>query len=126
MAQNPESASDRTASGSCCADDGCCSIDGHGLDEQRVAADVEKFAAVANQTRYEILRALDVSDDEICACELAPGLDVGQSTVSRALKQLNQAGLVSRRKEGRWRYYSTTDQATALLAAVDESYEENP
>jgi ArsR family transcriptional regulator len=55
----------------------------------------------------------------VCACELVPQVDVNQSTTSRALGSLYQAGLVDRRKEGRWRYYTTTERAETILTAID-------
>ena len=76
---------------------------------------------MGNETRYETLRLLAATDEDVCACDLAPELDVDQSTTSRALKALYEAGLVDRRKDGRWRYYSTTPRAETILAAIDAS-----
>ncbi|MFD1644198.1 helix-turn-helix domain-containing protein [Haloarchaeobius litoreus] len=53
---------------------------------------------------------------------LDPLVDVSDSAVSHALSTLADAGLVDRRKEGRWRYYRATDRARALLAAVDPGH----
>lgn len=103
---------------------GCCAIDHHGLTDHDVELDVRVFSALANDTRYEALRLLSAADEEVCACELVPRLDVNQSTTSRALKALYRAGLVTRRKDGRWRYYATTHHAETLLAAVDATREE--
>jgi ArsR family transcriptional regulator len=105
-------------------DDGCCSTVTHGLTEHDVEIDVQTFSALANDTRYEALRLLSAADGEVCACELVTPLDVSQSTTSRALSALHQAGLVDRRKEGRWRYYETTARAGKLLTAIDTTREE--
>ena len=48
---------------------------------------------------------------------------VSDSAVSHALSDLTEAGLVTRRKEGQWRYYDTTDRADGLLAALDSTRE---
>jgi ArsR family transcriptional regulator len=105
--------------------DGCCdSVVSHGLTEHDVELDVQSFSALANDTRYEALRLLSAADGEVCACELVPHLDVNQSTTSRALSALYRAGFVDRRKEGRWRYYTTTPRAEKLLTAVDTTREE--
>jgi ArsR family transcriptional regulator len=101
-----------------CAD-GCCSVTSHDLSEHDVELDVRVFSALSNDTRYEALRLLAAADDELCACELVPELDVNQSTISRALGALHQADLVTRRKDGRWRYYTTTPRAEKLLTAID-------
>lgn len=105
--------------------DGCCgSVVTHALTDHDVEIDVQTFSALANDTRYEVLRLLSAADREVCACELVPQLDVNQSTTSRALGALYRAGLVDRRKEGRWRYYAPTPRAETLLSAVDATREE--
>lgn len=101
--------------------DGCSQPLAHDLTGGEIAIDVQLFSALANDTRYEVLRYLAAADSEVCACHLVPELDVNQSTTSRALKALYEAKLVDRRKDGRWRYYSTTDRAERLLAAVDSA-----
>jgi ArsR family transcriptional regulator len=100
--------------------DDCCSV-GHGLTESEVAADVELLSALGNDTRYETLRLVAAADEDICVCELEPALGVSQGAVSQALSRLFSAGLVDRRKEGRWRYYAATSRAERLLAVLDET-----
>lgn len=84
-----------------------------------VESDVRVFSALANETRYEILRLLDGADEELCVCEVNVIVDVSEATISQALSQLVEAGLVTRRKDGRWRKYRTTTRATALIAVFD-------
>ncbi|WP_248906121.1 ArsR/SmtB family transcription factor [Halocatena marina] len=83
-------------------------------------SDVTILSALANETRYGALRVLADAENDICACDLAPPLDVTQSTISHALSQLHDVGLVERRKEGRWRYYWPTPFAEAILAVLEE------
>ena len=73
------------------------------------------FAVLGNETRYRIARALAVADEELCVCELEPLVDVSESAVSHALSDLVDAGLITRRKEGNWRYYTSTDLADSLF-----------
>ncbi|WP_076430306.1 ArsR/SmtB family transcription factor [Haladaptatus litoreus] len=80
---------------------------------------VRVLSALANDTRYRIVRLLSIAEDDLCVCELAPLFDVSESALSHALSDLTDAGLVTRRKEGRWRYYGTTDRAERLLSALD-------
>ncbi len=84
------------------------------------------FAVLGNETRYRIARTLAVADDELCVCELEPLVDVSESAVSHALSDLVDAGLITRRKEGNWRYYTTTALAEALFetAAHGEAIDE--
>ncbi len=82
-------------------------------------SDVATLSALSNRTRYGALRVLAAADAAVCACDFVAPLDVSQSGVSHALAMLHEAGLVSRRKEGRWRYYSLTPRAARLLDALD-------
>lgn len=88
-----------------------------------IERDVHVLSALANRTRYGVLRVLANAEGEVCACNLAPPLDVSQSTISHALATLYDAGLVARRKEGRWRYYRLTSLAETVLAVFDEHEE---
>lgn len=97
-----------------------CGVAEHSLTEAALAADVQTLAALGNDTRYEALRLVAESDGDACVCELEPALGVSQGAVSQALSRLFAAGLVTRRKDGRWRYYATTDRADRLLAVLDD------
>lgn len=87
--------------------------------EAAVARDVAIASALASETRARTLRLLAAADGEVCVCEVEAALDAEQSTVSRALSRLHDAGLLDRRKAGRWRYYRTTSAAEAVLAGLD-------
>ncbi|MEY7847721.1 ArsR/SmtB family transcription factor [Natrarchaeobius sp. A-rgal3] len=89
------------------------------VDETAFDADVAALSALANETRYRIVRLLVAADSELCVCEIAPLMDVSQSAISHALSQLLEAGLVTRRKDGKWRKYEPTHRAIALVAALD-------
>ena len=84
-------------------------------------SDVELLSAMANDTRYTIVRIIHTAGEELCVCEFAPLLDVSDSAISHALSQLTDAGLLTRRKDGKWRKYTTTNRATAMLVALDGS-----
>ncbi|CEA09067.1 Transcriptional repressor SdpR [Arthrobacter saudimassiliensis] len=62
------------------------------------------FAVIAEGTRREILAALRAGDKSVGT--LVQELEVSQPTVSKHLKVLREAGLVSMRAEGQKRYYS--------------------
>lgn len=82
-------------------------------------ADVTALKTLGNDTRYTIVRLLTAADRELCVCEINPVVDVSDSAISHALSDLYDAGLVTRRKDGTWRYYEVTDRAEALVAALD-------
>ena len=79
---------------------------------------VDLFSALGSETRYRVLVFLGTVDKEVCVCEMVAYLDVGQSAISQALSTLRGTGLVTRRKDGRWRYYTTTPLADGILAVI--------
>lgn len=86
-------------------------------------SDLAALRAMGDATRHRLVRLLAASETERCVCELTPLVDVSESAVSHALSDLVSAGLVTRRKEGSWRYYGATDRAEALLDALDRTRE---
>ena len=87
------------------------------------ARDRTALKTLSNDTRYTIVRLLAAAGRELCVCEITPVVDVTDSAVSHALSDLYDAGLVTRRKDGTWRYYEATERATALLDALDRTRE---
>jgi DNA-binding transcriptional ArsR family regulator len=59
------------------------------------------FAALADPTRRAILARL--SDGEATVTELAEPLDISLPAISRHLKVLERAGLISRSRTAQWR-----------------------
>jgi len=86
-------------------------------------ADLTALGTLSDDTRYRIARYLSAAEGELCVCELSPLVAVSDSAVSHALSDLTEAGLLTRRKEGQWRYYDTTDRTDSLLAALDSTRE---
>jgi DNA-binding transcriptional ArsR family regulator len=62
------------------------------------------FAALASPVRREVLKLL--LDGPKPVQELADHFDMRRPSLSEHLKVLRDAGLVSERKDGRFRYYS--------------------
>ncbi|MFB6092688.1 MAG: ArsR/SmtB family transcription factor [Haloquadratum sp.] len=117
----------RAELGECCDADVDRRLDElHALADDAFADDAARsvFAVLGDETRYRLARALAVADEELCVCELEPLVDVSESAVSHALSDLVDAGLVSRRKEGNWRYYSATALATDLFRTADDGVTE--
>lgn len=73
----------------------------HPIERYQARAQVAK--ALAHPTRLIILDAL--SQRECCVCELTAWLHVDQSTVSKHLAVLRNAGIVADRKEGTMTFY---------------------
>lgn len=62
------------------------------------------FKALNDPTRREILQLLKQSD--LTAGEIADRFSISRPSISHHLEILKQAGLVSSRKDGQYRYYS--------------------
>ena len=84
-----------------------------------MVADVQLLSALGNDTRYELVRHIGAAEGDVCVCDLEATVGISQSGVSQALSRLYSAGLVTRRKEGSWRYYGLTDAAEQLLDTLD-------
>jgi ArsR family transcriptional regulator, arsenate/arsenite/antimonite-responsive transcriptional repressor len=63
------------------------------------------FQSLDDETRLRVL-ALLLQEDELCVCDLVTVLQLPQSTVSRQLSLLKNAGWLKDRREGVWIYYS--------------------
>ena len=70
---------------------------------------LERFQAVAEETRFRLVRLL--SRGERCVCELQVELGAAQSLLSFHLKKLREAGVIAGRRDGRWIYYSLVPEA---------------
>lgn len=73
----------------------------------------DMFRLLGDTTRFKILQAL--SKRELCVCDIAVVIQMGQSAVSHQLRLLRGARLVKYRKEGTMAWYSLNDQNVAIL-----------
>lgn len=89
------------------------------LSSARIEQDLEMLTALANGTRYKLVRLLVAADGELCVCELNATVDASESAISHALSELTEAGLVTRRKDGRWRKYRASNTAVSLVTLLD-------
>ena len=79
----------------------------------------ELFTVLADPNRLRLLSAL--ANQELCVCDLAAGLKMGESAVSHQLRVLKSMRMVNYRKEGRNVYYSLADsQAIAWYRSLTE------
>lgn len=75
-------------------------------DADEVAA---TFSLLADPTRARILHALSLVE-ELCVCDLALLLGIGQSALSHQMRLLRAHRVVARRKAGRVVYYRLADE----------------
>lgn len=75
------------------------------------------FSVLSDPTRREIIKQL--AQGEMTVMKLAEPFEMSLPAISKHLKVLEKAGLVSQRKEGRYRYYylnpTSLDQASIWL-----------
>ncbi|MFW5734185.1 MAG: ArsR/SmtB family transcription factor, partial [Oceanidesulfovibrio sp.] len=84
--------------------------------------------ALSEPVRLRILLLLE--EGELCVCDLMAALEMPQSTVSRHVAQLKNAGLVAGQRCGKWTHYRRVEphapyarllcEAIAAFAADDE------
>lgn len=66
------------------------------------------FKAFCDENRIRILQIL--KGGEKCACRLLEALNITQPTLSHHMKTLLDSGIVNGRKEGKWMYYSISEE----------------
>mgnify|MGYP002402229268 FL=1 len=76
------------------------------------------LSALSDATRLELLEFL--SGGERCVCEILPAFSRSQSTISKHLSVLYEAGILERRIDGKRTLYSIRDpQVFDLIRTVD-------
>lgn len=76
------------------------------------------FGVIADATRRDILQVLlekHLQDAEISVSEIVSQLEISQPTVSKHLKVLREAELVTVREEGQHRFYSLDPEPLELI-----------
>lgn len=76
---------------------------------------IRVMKALSEPNRVRILKILQ--GGPLCVCEIRTALGISQPTVSSHLKVLEEAGLVTYRKEGLWVHYRLTDGRRSPYAA---------
>lgn len=66
------------------------------------------FRLLGDPGRVRMLSALAIAG-ELCVCDLAAVVDMGESPVSHSLRLLRNAGVVRHRRDGRRVFYSLDD-----------------
>jgi ArsR family transcriptional regulator len=77
------------------------------------------FKALSDPARLRLLSMIASSADrEMCSCDLIGPVGKSQPTVSHHLSQLVDAGLLERRKDGRWAWFRVVPERLAEVRAV--------
>jgi len=75
------------------------------------------FKALGDPVRLRLFHLLSLKD-ELCVCHLTEALSLPQSTVSRHLGILRNAGLVETRRDGKWMHYRLSDGMANTLSTI--------
>ena len=76
---------------------------------------IKVMKALSDSNRVKMIKLLQ--HKVMCVCEIRTALGLAQSTASKHLKILEDAGLVTRYKDGLWVNYSLADGAESPYAA---------
>ncbi len=90
---------------------------------------IKVLKALSDPNRMRIMKMLQLR--EMCVCELAEALGITQPSVSRHMRILTEAELVSSRREGPWIHYlwnpsPSNSYAATLLTQLKGWLEEDP
>lgn len=66
---------------------------------------IKALRALADETRLRIVCLL-MGKDRLCVCQIIDALKMKQSTVSKALKVLKEAGIIEDSRKAQWIYYN--------------------
>ena len=76
----------------------------------------KKLKVISDPKRLKIIDML--SCDELCACEILEKFDISQPTLSHDMRKLEEARLVTSRRDGKNTYYSLNK---ASLDEIEDS-----
>jgi len=95
----------------------CCSpLTGGILDTDAAERLARSFKALGDPTRVRLLSLIAAADGgEACICDLTAPVALSQPTVSHHMKQLVDAGLVTRDQRGKWAYYAVVRESLDAL-----------
>jgi ArsR family transcriptional regulator, arsenate/arsenite/antimonite-responsive transcriptional repressor len=81
---------------------------------------IKVMKALSDPNRVKIIKLLE--QKVMCVCEIQGAIGIAQSSVSKHLKILEEAGLVDYRKEGLWvNYYLSDGKASPYAASLLEN-----
>ena len=98
----------------------CCTpLTGGVLGEDAAERLARAFRALGDRHRVRLLSMIAAAPGgEACICDLTAPVGLSQPTVSHHMKQLVEAGLVSRDQRGKWAYYRIVPQAMTALSST--------
>jgi ArsR family transcriptional regulator, arsenate/arsenite/antimonite-responsive transcriptional repressor len=97
----------------------CAPVTGAVIDAQTADRLARVFKALGDPTRVRLLSLIAAHDGgEACICELTEPVGLSQPTLSHHMKQLVDAGLLTREQRGKWAYFRVVDSTLAALSSA--------
>ena len=94
------------------------------ISDSQAQRTAELFRILGDATRVKMLQALVKS--EMCVCDIAAVVKMGQSAISHQLRVLRSARLVKYRREGKNAWYSLNDEHIASLLCQGIEHIQHP
>lgn len=95
----------------------CAPVTSGVLDEESADRLARVFKALGDPTRVRLLSLIAATEGgEACVCDLTAPVRLSQPTVSHHMKQLVEAGLVTREQRGKWAYYRVVPETLRALS----------
>jgi ArsR family transcriptional regulator len=97
----------------------CAPLTGGVLEVDEAEHLARVFKALSDPTRVRLMSMIAARPgEEACVCDLIEPVGLSQPTVSHHMKQLVDAGLVTREQRGRWAYYRVVESTLASLSGA--------
>ena len=93
-------------------------------ERQAYVETAELFRLLGDPTRVAILHAL-LAGGELCVCDLATVVGVGENVVSQAMRLLRASDVVRTRRDGRWIRYRLADSHVRMLLDLSVDHVEH-
>ena len=87
------------------------------VDTDKYRKTEELLGVLSNKTRLAILSII-LEHKSVCACELQPALGLEQPTVTTHLQKLYTAGVLQKRNEWRYTFYSIKEEYVDFLNGI--------
>ena len=85
---------------------------------------IDVFKALSDVTRLRLCYLLTKTGKEVAVCELIDALQKNQYNVSKHLKVLKNAGIVTEKRKGRWILYciikTPVNNLSEMIKSIDE------
>lgn len=87
---------------------------------------LDVFKALSDVTRLKMMWLLYSIDSKISVSEMIEVLQINQYNASKHLKILKDAGMIYRKKDGRWKYYYYINKDTRFDTYIKKTVMEIP